>query len=69
MSIFTNVVSSNPAHEEVCSIQPYVIKYVSDLSVISLVTTVLMTNKVDQHDGTETLMKVVLNTTISPLLA
>ena len=31
MSIGTNVVSSNPAHGELYSIQHYVIKFVSDL--------------------------------------
>jgi hypothetical protein len=31
VSITTNVVSSNPAHGEVYSIQHYVIKFVSDL--------------------------------------
>ena len=31
VSITTNVVSSNPAHSEVYSIQYYVIKFVSDL--------------------------------------
>ncbi len=28
--VITNVVSSNPAHGEVCSIQDYAIKFVSD---------------------------------------
>ena len=31
MPITTNVVNSNPSHEEVYSIQHYVIKFVSDL--------------------------------------
>ena len=31
LSIITNVVSSNPVHAEVYSIQHYVIKFVSDL--------------------------------------
>jgi hypothetical protein len=31
MPIITSVVSSKPAHGEVYSIQPYVIKFVSDL--------------------------------------
>ena len=35
MSITANVVSSNPAHGEVYSIQHYVIKFVSDLRQIS----------------------------------
>ena len=34
--ITTKVVSSNPAHGEVYSIQHYVIKFVSDLSVVFL---------------------------------
>ena len=35
MPITTKVVSSNPAHDEVCSIQHYVIKFVSDLRQVS----------------------------------
>ena len=33
-AITTNVVSSNPAHSEVYSIQNYVIKFVSDLQLV-----------------------------------
>jgi len=33
--VTTNVVSSNPVHGEVCSIQHYVIKFVSDLRLVS----------------------------------
>jgi hypothetical protein len=35
VSITTKVVSLNPAHGEVYSIQPYVIKFVSDLRQVS----------------------------------
>jgi len=35
VSVTTNVVSSNPAHGEVYSIQLYVIKFVSDLGQAS----------------------------------
>ena len=35
MPITTNVVSSNPVHGEVYSIQHYVIKFVSDLRFVS----------------------------------
>jgi len=34
MHITTNIVSSNPAHGEVYSIQHYVIKFVSDLQQV-----------------------------------
>ena len=34
VSITTKVVSSNPVHDEVYSIQHYVIKYVNNLSVV-----------------------------------
>ena len=49
--ITTKVVSLNPAHGEVCSIQHYVIKFISDF-----------TNKTDNHDIAEILLKVALNT-------
>jgi hypothetical protein len=32
--ITTNIVSSNPVHGEVCSMQHYVIKFVSDLQQV-----------------------------------
>ena len=35
VSITTNVVSSNPAHDEVYTMQHYVIKFVSDLRQVS----------------------------------
>ena len=56
--ITTNVASSNPAHDEVYSIQHYVIKWHAGL----------IHNKADCHDITEILLKVALNTiTITPL--
>jgi hypothetical protein len=41
--ITTNVMSSNPAHGEVYSIQRYVIKFVSDLRQVSEVLRILQT--------------------------
>ena len=58
--ITTKVLSSNPVHGEVCSIQLYVIKFVSDFRQIG--TPASSTNKTDRHDATEILLKVVLNT-------
>jgi hypothetical protein len=54
--ITTKVGSSNPVHDEVYSIQHYVIKFVSDLRQVggfSLSTLVSTTNKNDRHDITE----------------
>ena len=48
--INTNVVSSNPTHSEVYSIQHYVIKFVS---VHSPGTPLSSTNKTDRHVTTE----------------
>ena len=65
--IITKVVSSNPGHGEVHSIQHYVIKFVSDLQQgggFSLDTPVPCTHKTDSHDIAEILLKMVLN--ISP---
>jgi hypothetical protein len=65
VSITANVVSSNPAHGEVCTVQYYVIKFVSDLRQVggcSPGTPVSCTNKTDCHDITEILLKVALNT-------
>jgi hypothetical protein len=62
--VTTKVVSSNPAHGEVYSIQHYVIKFVSDLC-FSMNTPVSSSNKTDHHDITEILLKVALNTTIT----
>ena len=39
--IATNVTNSNPAHGKVCSIQHYVIKFVSDLGQIDVFLLVL----------------------------
>jgi hypothetical protein len=61
MFITTKVVSSNPVHSEVDSIQHYVIKFVSD-RWFSLGTPVSPANKTDRHDITEILLKVTLNT-------
>ena len=63
--ITTKVVSSNPVHGEVYSIQHYVIKFVSDLRQVGGFLQVLLvssTNKIDHHDITEILLKVALNT-------
>jgi len=63
--ITTKVVSSNPAHVEVYSIQRYVMKFVSDLQQVWLFspgTPDSCTNKTGRHDLTERLLKVVLNT-------
>jgi hypothetical protein len=60
--ITTNVVSSNPAHGEVHSIQHYLIKCVNDTTG-RWRTPVSSTNKTDLHDITEILIKVALNTT------
>jgi hypothetical protein len=71
--ITTKVVSSNPIHGKVYSIQHYMIKFVSDLSVVtgwwfSLGDLVSSTNKSDCHNITEILLKVVLITIIKPNL-
>ena len=54
--ITTKVVSSNPVHAKVYSIQHYVIKFVSDMLVVSPGTPVSSTNKTDHHDITEILL-------------
>ena len=64
-SIIAKVVSSNPAHGEVYSIQNYVVKFVSELPQVGCFfpgTPVSSTNKTDRHDITEILLKVTLNT-------
>ena len=69
MPITTNVVSSNPVHGEVYSIQQYAIKFVSDVQLVGGFLRVLRLPppiKSDCHDITEILLKVVLNT-ITPL--
>ena len=58
----TKVVSSNPVHGKVYSIQHYVIKFVSVRSVVVPGTLLSSTNKTDRHDIAEILLKVVLNT-------
>ena len=52
MSITTKVVSLNPSHDEVYSIQLYVIKFVSNLQHVGSFL-VSSTNKTDRHDITE----------------
>ena len=61
--ITTKVVSSNPVHGEVCSIQQYVIKFASDLTLFSAGTLV---NKIGHQDITEILLKVALSTMNQP---
>ena len=66
MSITTDVVSVNPAHGEVYSIQHYVIKFVNDLQQVGCflqVFRVSSTNKTDQsdhHDVSDILLKEAL---------
>ena len=64
--ITTRVVSSIPAHSEVYPIQYYVIVFVSDLrlAVGRRFFLVSSTNKTDDHDITEILLKVALSTII-----
>ena len=58
-AITTKVVSSNPVHGKVYSIQHYVIKFVSEMQHG---TPVSSTDKTDRHNITEILLKVELNT-------
>jgi hypothetical protein len=63
--ITTKVVSSNPVHGEVYSIQHYLIKFADDLQHVgefSPGTPVSSTNKTDRHDIIEILLKVALST-------
>ena len=63
--ITTKVVSLNPTHGEVYSIQHYVMKFVNDLQKVGGFppgTPVSSTNKTDSRDITDTLLKVALNT-------
>ena len=63
--ITNEVVSSNPVHGEVHSIQNYVIKFVSDLRQVGGFRWVLWFPppiKLTRHDKTEILLKVALNT-------
>jgi hypothetical protein len=57
--ITTKIVSSNPVHGEVYSIQTYLIKFVSDFRQVSGFLRVFSTNKTDHHDITETSLNVV----------
>ena len=62
--ITTEVVSSNPAHGYVYSIQHYVNKFVSDLLLVGGFrpdTPVYSTNKSDHHNITDILLNVALN--------
>ena len=61
--ITIKIVSSNPVHSEVYSIQHYVIKFVSDLQQIYGFLQVASTNKTDCHYIIEILLIVALNTT------
>ena len=69
--ITTKVVSSNPVHGEVYSIQHYMIKFVSDLQQVGGFLQALWhssINKTDCHDIIEILLNVALNTiTLLPL--
>ena len=60
--ITTKVVSSNPVHCEVYSIQHYVINLSATGRWFSQGTPVFSTNKTDRYDITEILLKVALNT-------
>ena len=65
MTITINVVSSNSAHDEVYSIQHYVIKFIKLLATgrwFSPGTPVSSTNKTHRHDKTNILLKVASNT-------
>jgi hypothetical protein len=65
-NLLANVVSSNPTHDEVYSIQHYVIKYVSELRRLAGFLLVL-TNKTDGQYIAEILLKVALSaTTLTP---
>ena len=66
MLITTNVASSNPSHDEVYSIQHYLIKFVSDLRQVGGFRWVSSTNKTDLHGAFEILLKVALSTIIHP---
>ena len=60
----TKVVSSNPVHGKMYSIQHYVIKFVTDLRQVGCFfpcTLVSSTNKTDRHDIAEILLNVALN--------
>ena len=64
------LLSSNPAHGVVCSMQYYVIKFVSDLRQVYGFLWVSSTNNTGCHDITEILLKVTLNAmTLTPFFA
>jgi hypothetical protein len=58
--ITTKIVSSNPVHDKVYSIQHYVIKFVSDLWQDGGFLRVSSTNRIDRYVITELLLKVAL---------
>jgi hypothetical protein len=64
VTITTEVVTMNPVHGELYSMQHYVITFGSDLLLVSGFLRVLWssTNQTDHHDITEILLKVALNT-------
>ena len=65
MPITTKVVSSSPVHDEVYSIQHYVIKFVSDLRQGGGFLRILrFPRPINRHDIAEILLKVALNTII-----
>ena len=61
LPILTKVVSSNPVHGDVYSMQRYVIKFVRSV-VFFHGTPVSSINETDSHDITELLLKMALNT-------
>jgi hypothetical protein len=63
VSITTKVLSLNPVHDEVYSIQHYMIKFVSETyQWFSPSIPASSTNKTDRHDIAEILLKMALNT-------
>ena len=61
--ITTKVVSSNPAHGEVYSIQHYVIRFVNDLlQVGGSLRVASSTTKTGRHDIAEILLEMALST-------
>jgi hypothetical protein len=60
--IITEVVSFNPVHGEVYSIQHNVIKFVSDWRQVGGFFMIAFTNTTDRHNIAELLLKVALNT-------
>ena len=61
LPITTNIVSSNPFHGKLYSIQRYVIKFVNDATG-QWYSPVSSINKNGRHDRTEILLRVALNT-------